>query len=373
MTTRFIFMLIALFSIQGCYFQTTTESEITEHKIGEHKLVIAHRGASGYLPEHSLAAKAMAYGSGVDYIEQDVVMTKDDKLVVLHDYYLHRVTDVMTVFPERYRLVDGNKHWFAIDFTLSEIKQLKMTEGFKLDPKSNTLIPNYPNRFPLFKSSFSVSTLEEEIELIQGLNHSTGKNIGLYLEIKAPWFHRHEGKDISKAALTVLKNYGYSNRQDKVFIQCFDPIETKRIYDQLMADIGVDFKLIQLIAQNDWNETMIYQQGTAVPYDYDWMLKPGGMAKIAEYADGVGPWKPMIISEDSTSDNLIISDLVKDAHAAGMKVHPYTFRNDPFLVPAYADNFEDMLDIFFYKVGVDGVFTDYPDLAVNFVRKKESR
>lgn len=367
MTTKLILLSLALFGMMGCTVLDSTELDPTEHK-----LVIAHRGASGYLPEHSLAAKAMAYAMGVDYIEQDVVMTKDNRLVVLHDHYLDRVTDVMSVFPNRYRLIDGNKRWFAIDFTLKEIKQLQMSEAFTVDPKTNMLTANYPNRFPLFKSSFRVSTLEEEIELIKGLNQSTGKNIGLYVEIKVPWFHRHEGKDISKTVLTVLKDYGYSNKEDNIFIQCFDPIETKRLNDQLMPEIGVDFKLVQLIAETDWNETMVYRNGKAFAYDYDWMLKPGAMIKIAAYADAIGPWKPMLVSENSTKGHLIISEMVKDAHSVGMKVHPYTFRKDPGRIPAYADSFEDMLAIFLYEVGVDGVFSDFPDLAVDYIRRVES-
>ncbi|HBY9780905.1 TPA: glycerophosphodiester phosphodiesterase, partial [Klebsiella pneumoniae] len=148
------------------------------------KMVIAHRGASGYLPEHTLPAKAMAYAQGADYLEQDLVMTKDDRLVVLHDHYLDRVTDVAQRFPQRARK-DGR--FYAIDFTLDEIKSLKFTEGF--EPKNGKNVQTYPGRFPMGKSDFRIHTFEEEIEFVQGLNHSTGKNIGIYPEIKAPWFH----------------------------------------------------------------------------------------------------------------------------------------------------------------------------------------
>mgnify|MGYP000588961239 CR=1 FL=1 len=337
------------------------------------KLVIAHRGASGYLPEHTLAAKAMAYAMGVDYIEQDVVMTKDNRLVVLHDHYLDRVTDVMTVFPNRYREVEGNKRWFAIDFTLAEIKRLRVSEGFSVDEGDSTsLKANYPTRFPLFKAHFSVSTLEEEIELIQGLNHSTGKNIGIYPEIKSPWFHRHEGKDISKAVLRTLKKYGYTSKTDRVFLQCFDPIETRRINDVLMPEMKMDINLVQLIAMSDWNETMVYSNGEAQPYNYDWMFKPGGMKKIAEYADGIGPWKSMIVMPGSTREQLKTTNIVRDAHAANLLVHPYTFRLDPTRIPPYAEDFEELLSVFLIQMKVDGVFTDFPDRAVSFVRQLEN-
>jgi glycerophosphoryl diester phosphodiesterase len=169
------------------------------------KIVIAHRGASGYLPEHTLPAKAMAYAQGADYLEQDLVMTKDDHLVVLHDHYLDRVTDVADRFPDRARK-DGR--YYAIDFTLDEIKSLKFTEGF--DIENGKKVQTYPGRFPMGKSDFRVHTFEEEIEFVQGLNHSTGKNIGIYPEIKAPWFHHQEGKDIAAKTLEVLKKYGYT-------------------------------------------------------------------------------------------------------------------------------------------------------------------
>jgi len=342
------------------------------------KLVIAHRGASGYLPEHTLAAKAMAYAMGADYIEQDVVMSKDDHLVVLHDHYLDRISDVAEVFPDRFRLVDGSKRWFAIDFTLAEMKGLRVSEGFSVAPsetddEKTTRKANYPTRFPLFKSRFTISTLAEEIELIQGLNHSTGKNVGIYPEIKSPWFHRHEGKDISKAVLLTLKQYGYTNPQDKVFLQCFDPIETRRIHDVLMPELDMKLKLVQLMAMTDWNETMVYVDGQAQAYNYDWMFEPGAMEKIAEYADGIGPWKPMIVMPGSTRTQLKTSTLVQDAHAAKLLVHPYTFRLDPTRIPAYAKDFDDLLSIFLIKMKVDGVFTDFPDKAVSFVRRSEGK
>ncbi|CAL6697212.1 glycerophosphodiester phosphodiesterase [Escherichia coli] len=128
------------------------------------KIVIAHRGASGYLPEHTLPAKAMAYAQGADYLEQDLVMTKDDNLVVLHDHYLDRVTDVADRFPDRARK-DGR--YYAIDFTLDEIKSLKFTEGF--DIENGKKVQTYPGRFPMGKSDFRVHTFEEEIEFVQGV------------------------------------------------------------------------------------------------------------------------------------------------------------------------------------------------------------
>lgn len=330
------------------------------------KIVIAHRGASGYLPEHSMETKAMAYAMGVDYIEQDVVMTKDDKLVVLHDHYLDRVTNIADVYPDRKR-EDGR--YYAIDFTLAEIETLDMTEAFNIKEGKKSAV--YSKRFPLGKSHFQVHTLENEIELIQGLNASTGNNIGLYIEIKAPWLHRHEGKDISAAVLKVLKKYDYTNKSSRVYLQSFDANELKRIKNELMPKFDMDIKLVQLMAETSWGETKEYVGGQLVDYNYDWMFKPDGMKKIAEYADGVGPWYPMIVSPESTQDKLLFTPLVTQAHKAGMQVHPYTFRLDEGQVPAYAKDFNDFLDIFYNKADVDGVFTDFPDRAVKFLKENK--
>ena len=146
------------------------------------KIVIAHRGASGYLPEHTLVSIALAHGMGAHYIEQDIVLSKDDQPIVLHDISLQAVTNVADIFPGRAR-TDGK--YYAIDFDLAEIKRLKVIE--RIDVEKNTVI--YPTRFPSYQSAFQIPTLSEEIELIQGLNHSTGKSVGLYVEIKEPEWH----------------------------------------------------------------------------------------------------------------------------------------------------------------------------------------
>lgn len=330
----------------------------------EGKVVIAHRGASGYLPEHTLESKALAYGMGADYLEQDLVMTKDDQLVVMHDHFLDGITDVAARFPGRAR-PDGR--YYVVDFTLDEVRSLRMTEPFQLvDGKQ---VPVYPARFPLWKSDFKIHTFQEEIEMIQGLNKSTGKNIGIYPEIKAPWLFRHEGKDISKAVLKVLKEYGYTGKDDKVYLQCFDADELKRINSELMPAMGMDLKLVQLMAETDWNETMVYDaKGKATPYSYDWMFKPGAMKTIASYAEGIGPWKPMIVTEPGTLGKPVFTSMVKEAHAAGLKVHPYTFRQDEGQIPAYAKDFNDLLNIFLYQADVDGVFSDFPDKAVAVIK-----
>ena len=315
------------------------------------KIVIAHRGASGYLPEHTLEAKAMAYGMGAHYIEQDVVMTKDDHLIVLHDITLDRTTDVDEQYPNRAR---NDGRYYAIDFTLEEIRGLKASEGFRIE--NGEKVQGYSNRFPMGSSFFRVPTLEEEIQLIQGMNKSTGKDIGIYPEIKQPEFHRNEGKDISTAVVTLLKQYGYASKQDKVFVQTFSFAELEVIKNDILPAAGIDINLIQLIGSES---------------SYPWMFEADGMNTLAEFADGIGPEKGLVISRSSSRGNLEISPLVDRAHAAGLQVHPYTYRMDAGQVPSYAEDFEDLLRLHYFEADVDGLFTDFPDRAIKFLQANQ--
>jgi len=317
---------------------------MSSNSIAGNQLVIAHRGASGYLPEHTLEAKAMAYAMGAHYIEQDVVMTRDDRLIVLHDITLDRTTDVNLRYPGRSR-PDGR--YYAIDFTLDEIRTLRVTEG--IDSRKQGREPVYPQRFPVGRSRFRINTLAEEIELIQGLNKSTGGDVGIYPEIKSPAFHRSEGKDLSRAILLMLKSFGYTTPEHKVFVQTFDHAELKTVHEQLLPEFGIQLKLVQLI-------------GTGA--EYTWMLTAEGLAKLAVYADGIGPDKSLIYPDGVQSQELQASDLVTLAHTNGLQVHPYTFRSDVGQLPGYARDFSTLLELFFLGAGVDGIFTDYPDLAV---------
>jgi len=311
------------------------------------KTVIAHRGASGYLPEHTLESKAMAYAMGADYIEQDLVMTADDELIVLHDITLDRTTDVAARFPNRAR-EDGR--YYAIDFTLEEIRQLRATEGFDFD--NGEQVQGFKNRFPLNHSSFHVPTFAEEIELIQGLNQSTGRDIGIYPEIKQPAFHRQEGKDISTAVVAMLKDYGYTSKDSKVFLQTFDFDELTVLHNEILPAAGIDLNLVQLIGG---------------PGAYPWMFETDGMSKLAELADGIGPSYHLVIERSSSPDDIKVTELVARAHDAGMVVHPYTFRLDPGQIPGYATSFDELLELHLFEAGIDGLFTDFPDRVVQFL------
>lgn len=305
-----------------------------EPPIATDKIVVAHRGASEYLPEHTLEAKAMAYAMQPDYIEQDLVLSKDNVPIVIHDIYLDDVTDVAEKFTERKR-ADGR--YYVIDFTFEEIQKLRVTERF--NPKTGKQV--YANRFPKNESSFRLHSLQDEIELIQGLNHSTGNHIGIYPEIKNPTFHYSEGRDFSKIVLNILSDYGYKTKEDKCILQCFDAKELERIRKELQSKLF----LVQLIEFPEETQQLKH---------------------FASYADGIGPWYKQLLSEN-TNGKFSFTSLVAEAHQLGLVVHPYTFRADQL---GEFDSFEHMVNTLLYKANADGGFTDFPDQMLKVIQKK---
>ncbi|MDG2940095.1 glycerophosphodiester phosphodiesterase [Bisgaard Taxon 10/6] len=361
MKLKMLAAAVAMATLTACSSQSSTSQQTVKN---QDKIVIAHRGASGYLPEHTLESKALAFGQKADYLEQDLAMTKDNRLIVIHDHFLDGLTDVAKKFPNRKR-ADGR--YYVIDFTLKEIQSLEMTENFKTENGKQTQV--YPNRFPLWKSHFRIHTFEDELEFIQGLEKSSGKKIGIYPEIKAPWLHHKEGKDIAKATLEVLKKYGYTKKSDTVYLQTFDFNELKRIKTQLLPQMGMDLKLVQLIAYSDWHETEEKNaDGKWVNYDYDWMFKDGAMAEVAKYADGVGPgWYMLVDEKQSKAGNIVYTPLVNELKKYRMELHPYTVRKDA--LPPFFSDVNQMYDALLNKAGATGVFTDFPDTAVEFLKK----
>ena len=306
-------------------------------------IIIAHRGASGYLPEHTLEAKAMAHAMGASFIEQDVVLSKDDVPVVLHDIHIDTVSDVATRFPDRKR-ADGR--YYALDFTLAELKQLRVSERF--NAKTGRQV--FPKRFPKGLSSFQIPTLEEELELIQGLNQSTGRVAGIYPEIKQPAWHRKEGHDISRIVLPILQKHGYKTKQDLCYIQCFEFPEVKRLREEL----GWQGLLI-LLMEGKWKG----EDGT----DFAHFRTPEGLAELAKVADGIGPAIASVIDAERKP-----TDLVKNAHAQKLQVHPYTLRVDE--LPKFAKSADDLLNLLFNKAGVDGLFSDFPDVGIKWLERQ---
>jgi glycerophosphoryl diester phosphodiesterase len=315
------------------------------------KIIIAHRGASGYLPEHTLEAKALAHSFNVDYIEQDVVLTKDNIPVILHDVYIEDTTNVAQVYPAKKRS-DG--HYYAIDFSLNELKQLNVYERFDVISGNNV----FPNRFPAKKSNFKISTLQEELELIQGLNKSRNKNIGIYVELKQAYFHQKEGRDLAAIVLPILKQYGYQNKDDNFYLQSFDFDEIKRLRDKL----NYKGKLIFLISDNLPNK----QDQDAPNTNYDYFKTNEGLKVLSKYVDGIGPHYSYIIL-DKKNGKVELSNLVKDAHNYGLLVHIYTLRDDS--LPSYYKNAKDFVRDLFYVAEVDGIFSDFPDTTLNAIKR----
>ena len=304
--------------------------------------VIAHRGASGYLPEHTLPSKAMAYAMGADYLEQDLVLTNDDVPIVLHDIHLDTVTDVATQFPDRKR-DDGR--YYAIDFSIAEIKQLRAGERF--DQKSGKAV--FPNRFPVGHGSFQIPTLVEEIELVQGLNQSTGRSVGIYPELKQPEFHHKAGKDLASIVLNILKDYAYSKRHDHICLQCFDEQELQRVRQELKSDLT----LIQLLSAADWMSQSELANERRQHLD-----------NIAHYANGIGPNVNGVFRQDPLGGLPIATDLVAAAHERKLVIHPWTYRADD--LPPLFDSFAD-LHRATVLAGIDGLFSDFPDQSVELL------
>ncbi len=310
----------------------------TSQIIAAKPLVIAHRGASGYLPEHTLESVILAYAQGADFIEQDLVVTKDSKIIVLHDIHLETVTNVEQIFPSRKRQ-DGR--YYALDFTLAELKTLNVHE--RQDAKGKQV---FPNRYQ-GEGTFHIATFEEQIELIQQLNRQFNKTTGLYPEIKSPAWHRKQGVDISQLVMAILRKHKLDDADKTIYVQCFDFAETQR----LRNDLGAKVKLIQLIGENDWLES---------PTDYDFLKTPAGLEAIAKVAQGIGPWIPQLVDLKTMQPTAF----VKQAHVAGLQVHPYTFRKDA--LPENV-NQEQTLQLLFERLKVDGIFTDFTDTVVNYL------
>jgi glycerophosphoryl diester phosphodiesterase len=346
-------------------------------------LIIGHRGAAGYLPEHTLEGYALAIELGADFVEPDLVATKDGVLIARHEPNLTGTTDVSMrpEFANRKRIgwkVDGvaEEGWFAHDFTLAEIKTLRAIQPLA-------------ERDQRYNGRFQIPTFAEILDMVKRkTGQAGGRRIGVYPETKHPTYHRNLGLPLEDRVLEVLTRAGMNNREAPVFIQSFEVSNLQYLRTRTRV------KLVQLIDGDD-----VAVDGTvtlAPPYDkpYDFavsgdsrtykdMLTPKGLRDIAQYADGIGPWKPYLISsecivvvnnacDDDNDDGKINeadrklvdpSTVVTDAHAAGLLVHPFTFRNEQRrLASDYQGRPVDEY-LRFFELGVDGMFTDFVDTA----------
>lgn len=286
------------------------------------KVIIAHRGASGYLPEHTLPAYTLGYALGAHYLEPDLVMTGDGALICRHDIQLDGTTDAASRFPERAR-ADG--HWYAADFSLAEIKTLQAQERL-------------PGRFRRDSRGFQVATFEELIELVAGLNLAFGREVGLMPELKMPAWHRDQGLLLEEAFMGVAARYDLGAGSPMV-VQCFEAEPLRRL--GRAGCPGSRLRLVD-IASGD-----------------DGLLTADGLAGIAGYADALGLPKARIESLEGKATGG--RELVSAARGRGLAVHVYTFRADD-LPPAHPDLAAE-LRRYLFDYDVDGVFVDHPDYA----------
>jgi glycerophosphoryl diester phosphodiesterase len=272
------------------------------------KILVAHRGASGYAPEHTLEAYRLGIAQKADFIEQDLQITKDGVLVCLHDITLERTTDVEQVFPDRATVENGAKHWYVADFTLAEIKRLDAGSWFN----------------EKFKGA-RVPTFTEAIQTVRG-------KAGLYPETKEPEVYGKRGFEMEKLLLTELKKHKLeqpnADPKTPVIIQSFSPASLRRL-------VELNSKLTRVFLVHNGNEKQ-------------W-LNPEGLKEAKKFADGIGPSKSLIEAEPK---------IVQWAHDLGMTVTPYTFRMG--LSGKYKDVREEMRQ-FLFTYGVDALFTDNPD------------
>jgi glycerophosphoryl diester phosphodiesterase len=350
---------------------------------GAQPLVIGHRGSAGYLPEHTLEGYKLAIQNGADFIEPDLVATKDGELIARHEPNITGTTDVASrpEFASRKttRLVDGASEtgWFATDFTLAEIKTLRA-----IQPLSD--------RDQSLNGKYQIPTLREVLDLAKTEGTKVGRVVGVYPETKHPTYHVDANLKLEDRLLAILNDYGYTKKDSPVIIQSFEVSNLQYLRTKTQA------RLVQLVDGDDYD----FKTGKvtfAAPFDrpYDWtragktdlfdsMLTPAGLAEIKKYADGVGPWKPYIVpvkgSFDAAGKMLDVNGdgavnymdttsqpgttLIADAHKLGLMVHSWTFRNEPKRLAFDYKGDPKAEYLQFYRLGIDGVFSDFTDTAV---------
>lgn len=319
-------------------------------------LIIAHRGASGERPEHTLAAYERAIDQGADYIEPDLVVTKDGVLIARHENEISETTDVASreEFADRQRskTIDGElvSGWFAEDFTLAELRTLRARER----------LPQLRAANARFDGLYQVPTFAEIVALVRAKEVETGRRIGIYPELKHPTFLlQEEGIDVVDLMVLALRDAGYTSEEDAIFVQSFEIGALQRLNEL------TDVRLVQLLAATGGpadEPTMTYAE----------MIAPSGLERIASYADAIGPDMRLVIRETGEP-----TGLVEAAHSAGLQVHAWTLRKEnAFLPPALRSgggeaatgDYAAMWNLL-AQAGVNGVFTDDPALAADVAER----
>lgn len=325
-------------------------------------IVIAHRGASGYRPEHTLAAYTLAIEQGADYIEPDLVATRDGHLVARHEPLLDDTTDVAVraEFADRRttRTMDGRSvtGFFASDFTLSEIKTLRAVQ------------PN-PARSKQYDGMYRIPTFEEILDLVERESAQRGRPIGIYPETKHPAFHLALGLPLEERLLDALQCRGLDRADARIFIQSFESDNLQYLRTRTCVP------LVQLLDDEalEFDAAGIRVTGVRVARfgDPRGGKAPRRLADVVSYANAIGPWKRQLL-RDVGAPELLQTTAIEQAHAAGLRVHPYTFRNEPATLAPQYRNDPRLEYVQFFELGVDGVFSDFPDTALA-AREERSR
>lgn len=319
-------------------------------------IVIGHRGACGYRPEHTLASYELAVELGADYIEPDLVSTRDGVLVARHENEIGGTTDVALKFPDRKtkKLIDGKEveGWFTEDFTLAELKTLRAKERLEFRDHS-------------FDGHFEIPTFDQIIALAKQKSVETGRIIGIYPETKHPTYFRSIGLALEEPLVKALKSAGWDKADSPVFIQSFEYANLKAL--KKMTGVPLVF-LMEEPYMRPYDFVVAGDKRT-----YADLTRPEELKVIATFAKGIGPWKRLIVGENPDKSLKAPTTLVRDAHAAGLVVHPYTFRNEPRFLAADYQGDPQAEYLQFFKLGVDGLFSDFSDTAVKareaFLRK----
>lgn len=354
LATRGFWMMMVLMMSGPAQAQSSAASGKWATLDGAPPIVIAHRGASGYRPEHTLASYQLAIEFGADYVEPDLVATRDGYLIARHEPLLDDTTDVKSrpEFASRRgtKLLDGKEvtGFFASDFTLAEIRQLRAVQ------------PN-PARSKEYDGKFSVPTFEEILDLVERESARRGRRIGIYPETKHPAFHRALHLPLEDRLLDALNRRGLNRAGVPIFIQSFESANLQYLR------LETELPLVQLMDEGSliYDDSGTKVMSVNIPDHGDGRggVRPHSLADVAKYANAIGPWKRQIL-RDVGKPTLLTTTVIEQAHQAGLHVHTYTFRNEPAtLAPEYHG---DPLNEYqrFYELGIDGVFSDFSDTAL---------
>jgi len=321
--------------------------------------IVGHRGASGLRPEHTLASYELAARMGADHIEPDLVVTADGVLVARHEPEIGHTTDV-AARPEfagrrTTKTIDGLVHtgWFCEDFTLAELRTLRATES----------LPHLRQRNTIFNGRFGIAAFSEVLELRERLSRTLGREIGVHAEIKHPTYFASIGMPLEPAVVATIEAAGLNRRDAPLYVQSFETAHLRKLRAELQVPI------LQLLEASGAPVDLI---ACGDPRGYRDLCTPEGLAGIAGYADAIGPDKDQVIARDAAGALAGPTSLVADAHAAGLLVYPWTFRCENEFLPTnlrssgspadYGDILTELAA--FFAAGIDGVFTDNPDVAI---------